>query len=186
MNYRIWYLAAAAVAMTVIAPSMARADNSVTQVTTTTTTDTFTPIVIPMIADAPTGPNGAPIDYSLLLIRNFDYQDLCQAHAQGYSDRDIAVMAKIADRGGVPFADVDRLAQDGLTFAQIADRYGVLFGDIQYPRDYEDKVFAYKVAYENTGERAYRNMVLAEQQEEFTTPAGVTTTTTVKSTTTSP
>jgi hypothetical protein len=182
MYTRTLLLAAAVAAVTFMAPSAVRADETVT--TVTSTTSTVTPIAIVSIADAPTGPNGEPIDYSLLLIRNFNYTDLAQAHAQGYSDHEIAVMAKIADRAGVPFQDVDRLAQDGLTFVQIADRYGVLFGDIMQVRDYEDKVYAYKLAYQNTGERGYRNMVAAEQQLEITTPAGVTTTTNVTTTTT--
>jgi uncharacterized surface protein with fasciclin (FAS1) repeats len=176
-NYR-WCLAAAAAAMMAAIPSIARADASTTTVTSTTTTETFTPMTIPVIAPAPTGPNGEPIDYSLLLNQNFDYIDLTQAHMQGYSDHDIAVMAKIADKAGVPFHDVDQLAQGGLTFPAIADRYNLRYEDVEHSRDYRDKVEDYKAAYNNTGEQAFRNMVAASQQELVTTPTGVTTYTT--------
>jgi uncharacterized surface protein with fasciclin (FAS1) repeats len=180
MNNRNWCLVATAAAVMAFAPSIARADNAVTSttVTSTTTTETFTPITIPVIAPAPTGRNGEPIDYSLLLNRNFDYIDLNQAHLQGYSDHDIAVMAKIADKAGVPFHDVDQLAQAGLTFPAIADRYNLRFEDVEHAGDYRDKVEDYKVAYNNTGEQAFRNMVAASQEELVTTPAGVTTYTT--------
>jgi uncharacterized surface protein with fasciclin (FAS1) repeats len=190
MNVRNMGLVAAAAAMIALAPSMTRAqDNSVnttnsgtsTTTTTTSTTETtteFVPINIPNIAPPPTGPNGEPINYTVLAGKSYDYMDLNQARAEGFSDHDIAVIAKIADKSGMPFNAIKHMALDGQAYPTIADRYNLRLADVLDANDYESQIADYRVAYETTGENAVRNLVAA-YQEQYGTPTYNTTTTTV-------
>jgi uncharacterized surface protein with fasciclin (FAS1) repeats len=164
MTTRNICLAAAAAAMVALAPSVARADDT-TITTTSTTTTTFVPINIVTIDPAPTGPNGEQIDYSILATRNFDYVDLNQARVEGFSNHDIAVMAKIADRADVPFTDVKHLALDGMSYPAIAERYGLRQSDVWDVDRYERRIAMYKVAYRTTGEYAVRQLVAASREE---------------------
>jgi len=177
MNKPNWCLIAAASAMIAVAPSTVRADNtnpatSSTTISSTTTTVTTTPIFIPTIAPAPTGPNGLPIDYSVLTNRNFDWVDLSQAHAEGFSHHQIATIAKISDKADVPFHQVSELALDGLAFPTIADRFNLRYEDVLDSSDYESKVDNYRLAYENTGDYAARNLVAGSQEILTTTSNG--------------
>jgi uncharacterized surface protein with fasciclin (FAS1) repeats len=169
-------LAAAAVALAA-ASTAVRADSTTTTTTQVTTTTTLLP-VIPTIDPAPVGPNGQPIDYTVLINSPFDYTDLNQAKAEGYSDSEIATMAKISVMAGVPFDDVVHQAQAGQTAPFIADKYNLRMYDVWDASDYQAKIAAYKLAYENTGANRVRSLVAAEQQEMVTTPYGSTVTTT--------
>lgn len=171
MTTRNIYLMAAAAAMVALAPSPTRADDTtITSTTSTTTTTTdFVPINIVTIAPAPTGPNGAPIDYSVLSNRNFDYVDINQARAEGFKDHDIAVIAKIADKTGASFSDIKHLALDGMSFPAIAEKYGLTSFDVWDVHHYQDRIADYRVAYETTGDFAVRNLV-AESREEYIAP----------------
>jgi uncharacterized surface protein with fasciclin (FAS1) repeats len=176
-------LIAVAAAMVALAPSIARAqDNSATTTTTSTTTTTteFVPINIPTIAPAPTGPNGEPIDYTALAGKSWDYVDLNQARAEGFTWHDIAVMAKIADRAGVPFNLVKQQALSGRSYPTIAADYNLRLGDVLNAGDYRDKIDNYRLAYETTGSNSIRNLVAAYQEQYPVT------TTTEYSTTESP
>lgn len=185
MTTRTLSMAAAVAAMLAFAPMVARADDTATTTTSTTTTTTqFVPIDIVTINPPPMGPNGERIDYSVLTTRNFDYVDLSQAKAEGFSDHDIAVMAKISDKAGVPFSDIKQLALDGMAYPTIADKFGLNTPDVWKVDDYERRVSMYKVAYENTGDMAVRNLVAASQQE-YIAPTTTAYTTTTQTTTTS-
>jgi uncharacterized surface protein with fasciclin (FAS1) repeats len=188
MTTRTLSMAAAVAAMLAFAPMVARADDaSTTSTTVTTTTTQFVPIDIVTINPPPMGPNGELIDYSILSGRNFDYVDLNQAKAEGFSDHDIAVMAKISDKAGVPFSDIKQLALDGMAYPTIADKFGLNTPDVWKVDEYERRVAMYKVAYENTGSNAVRNLVAASQQEYIApTPVATSYTTTQTTTTTSP
>jgi uncharacterized surface protein with fasciclin (FAS1) repeats len=167
MNKRNMGLVAAAAAMVALAPSIARAqDNSATTTTTsTTTTTTFVPINIPTIAPPPTGPNGEPIDFTILGTRSWDFLQLQQARAQGFSYHDIAVMAKISDRAGVPFGLVRQQALAGESFPTLAFRYNLRLADVLDARDYEDKIRDYRLAYENSGAGSERSLVAAYEEQ---------------------
>jgi len=173
-------LVAAGAAMVALAPSVARAqDNSVTTTTTSTTTTEFVPINIPTIAPPPTGPNGEPVNYTVLAGKSYDYMDLNQARAEGFSDRDIAIIAKIADKSGMSFDTIKHEALNGLAFPTIADRYNLRLGDVLDASDYQAQIADYRVAYETTGANAVRNLVAASQEEYIPTSTYSTTTTVV-------
>jgi len=170
MKQRNICLIAAAAAVVAMAPSSARADNATTDsgtstTTTTTTTTFYTPVNIPTIAPPPLGPNGQPIDYSVLSGRNFDYVDLEQARASGFSRRDIATIAKIADLTGQSFDTIKELALSGQTFPDIANTYGLRARDVENVRDYEYIVAEYKAAYNTTGENDANVLVAGSEQE---------------------
>lgn len=166
MTTRYICLAAAAGALVALTPSAVRADNAVVTTTSTTTTTTdFVPINIVTIDPAPTMPNGDPIDYTILANPNFSFVEFNQARREGFSHREIAIMAKIADRANVPFTDVKQLALNGWTYPAIADRYGLTLNDVWNAKDYEDKVRMYDVAYHTTGEFEVRNLVAAYREE---------------------
>jgi len=185
MTTRTLSMAAAVAAMLAFAPMVARADDtSTTSTTTTTTTTQFVPIDIVTINPPPMGPNGERIDYTVLTGRNFDYVDLAQAKAEGFNDHDIAVMAKISDKAGIPFSDIKQLALDGMAYPTIADKFGLNTPDVWKVDEYERRVAMYKVAYENTGDMAVRNLVAASQQE-YIAPSSTAYTTTTQTTTTS-
>jgi uncharacterized surface protein with fasciclin (FAS1) repeats len=185
MTTRNLSLAAAVAAMLAFAPMVARADDTSTTTTSTTTTTTqFVPIDIVTINPPPMGPNGEPIDYSILATRNFDYVDLNQARAEGFSHHDIAVMAKISDKAGVPFEEVKQLALDGMAYPTIAAKFGLSPTAVWKVDEYERRIAMYRVAYENTGDNAVRNLVAASQ-EEYIAPSTTAYTTTTQTTTTS-
>ena len=173
-------IVAAAVAMAALAPAVARADSSTT--TTSTTTTEFVPIDIVTITPPPLGPNGEMIDYSVLSTRNFDYVDLNQARAEGFNDHDIAVMAKISDKAGVPFSDIKQLALNGMAYPTIADKFGLNAPDAWKTDEYERKIAMYRVAYETTGEKSVHNLVAASEQEYIPAKTSYTTTTTTTTT----
>jgi uncharacterized surface protein with fasciclin (FAS1) repeats len=180
-RHRMPLCLAAAVAVAVLATTPARADTLTT--TQTTTTVTSAPAEMPIIMPPPLGPNGQPIDYTVLVNSPFDYTDLCQAHAEGFSDREIAVIAKISAESGAPFEDIAHEALAGQSFPTIADRYNLRLYDVLDASDYQDKIRDYKAAYRNTGANDVKNLVASEQQEMYTSPYGTTVTSTETSTT---
>jgi uncharacterized surface protein with fasciclin (FAS1) repeats len=122
----------------------------------------------------PLGPNGQPIDYSVLINSPFDYLDLNQARAEGFSDSQIASIAKIASEAGVPFNEVAQLALNGLAFPTISDKYGLRTFDYLDNGDMLNRIAVYRAAYDNTGANDVRNLVAASEQERMTTPYGTT------------
>jgi uncharacterized surface protein with fasciclin (FAS1) repeats len=142
-----------------------------TTITTVSTTE-FTPIAIPTIAPAPCGPNGQPIDYTVLAGKTYDFMDLNQARAEGFGHREIATIAKLADEAGTSFDQIKHLVSDGLTFVTIADNYNVDPNTLRNVRDYEEQIAAYRLAYEHSGSAEVRQLVAASQEEMVNTPNG--------------
>lgn len=169
-NLHLVCLAAAATMAFAVA---ARADVVTTTTTTTETSSTLSSI--PTILPPPAGPNGQPIDYNVLIDSPFNYQELVQAHDDGFSDADVARIAKISVMADVPFNDVLHQALAGQTFSTLANRYNLRQYDVWDVSDYEAKIAAYKLAYEHSGRGDVPYLVAAEQQEMYTTPAGTTT-----------
>jgi uncharacterized surface protein with fasciclin (FAS1) repeats len=182
MNKRNMCLIAAAAAMVALAPSAVRADETATTTTTSTTTTTeFVPINIPTIAPPPTGPNGEPINYTVLAGKNYDAVDLNQARAEGFNDHDIAVIAKIADKSGRSFGEVKQRVLSGQSFPSLAEEYNLRLADVLDASDYQAQIAEYRVAYDTTGENDVRNLVAASQEEMTTYPTTTYSSTTVSS-----
>jgi uncharacterized surface protein with fasciclin (FAS1) repeats len=158
-------LVAVAGAMVALAPSVSHAQAFQSTTTTTTISSTSYPVIVPTIAPAPTGPNGQPIDFSVLINSPFNYVELRQAHDSGFSNSEVAAIAKISIKTGVPFDDIKEQALAGNTFPTLAQKYNLRLRDVWDTSDYQDKIAAYKLAYENSGAGAFRNMVAASQQE---------------------
>jgi uncharacterized surface protein with fasciclin (FAS1) repeats len=169
---RALHVACLAAAATMAFAVAARAD--VVTTTTTTTTQTSDLAAIPTILPPPLGPNGQPIDYNCLINSPFNYMDLQRAHDDGFSDADVARIAKISVVADVPFNDVLHQALAGQTFSTLAYRYNMRLYDVWDASDYEAKIADYKLAYEHSGKGDVPYLVAAEQQEMYTTPYGST------------
>jgi len=136
-------------------------------IVTTTTTETTTFTQVPSIAPLPLDPNGQPIDFTVLLDPPADYTDLMQAHWVGFSDRDVARIAKLSHKSGVPFSDIMHQALAGQTLAMQAYRYNIRLYDIWDASDWEPRIAAYKYAYEHTGSREAKFLVAADREEMY-------------------
>jgi len=165
MTKSLWV--AGAVAAMLGASSVAKADD----VTTTTTTDTT--VTVPDVSFP--GSDVPLSSYALLSNRTFDGIDITQARAEGYSDRDIAAMAKIADYSGLTFGEVKSQILNGATYYQVAEENGVPEADLFRVNGWEDKVSAYRDAWNHTGRKAARQLVSASE-ETYTAPMTTTTT----------
>lgn len=124
--------------------------------TTTTTTTTTTTWSVPTYSMP-----SVPLSSFMLLNKkmNFDYTDLEQAKAEGYSERQVATMAKIADKSGQPFSQIRVLVDAGYSFASIAEMFNGNLYDIYHVSDYKDLIRDYKTAYEATGYNSVKSMV---------------------------
>ena len=102
------------------------------------------------------GMSGGTIDYSLLNTQAFDYLDLKKAQVHGYSDNQIATIAKIAEQTGERFSDVRAALGRGESFVMLAQEYNLSLADL-YDVDAEKaKIENYKRAYETTGTMAMK------------------------------
>lgn len=97
------------------------------------------------------------IDYSVLGNRDFNYTDIKKAKSEGFSDNEVASIAKIAHYSGVPFADITDRALSGTTFSTLATQLNLKLGDVLDVADEKDKIAAYETAYEATGVMALKN-----------------------------
>lgn len=78
----------------------------------------------------------------------YDYIDLQQAKASGLSDSQIATIAKIAKKTGMPFRTVSAAVERGDTFASIASQSNMRLADV-YDNDTEkQEISDYNTAYE--------------------------------------
>jgi len=139
--------------------------------TTTTTTTTWSVPTYSMPS--------VPLSTYMLLNKkmNFDYTDLAQAKAEGYSDKQVATMAKIADKSGQPFSQIRILVDAGYSFPSIAEMFNGNLYDVYHVTDYEDMIRDYKTAYENTGYNSVKTMVAGSQETYDNTTTQSTTTT---------
>lgn len=89
------------------------------------------------------------MDYSILSNRNYDYVDLQQAKAHGYSDSQVASIATIAAKSGYSFRTVLAAVDRGESFPMLASKYNLRIGDV-YSNDKEKQEIAnYMAAYES-------------------------------------
>jgi uncharacterized surface protein with fasciclin (FAS1) repeats len=135
------------------------AGNVSTAPVTITTTDTAT---MPMPDYSSSGPrmptgafaNGTP-DYTLLNNKSFDYTDLLKARSSGFSDDDIATIAKVAHETGEPFHEIADDALNGKTFSTMASDWGLNIGNLYDNQDEKTRIANYVAAYETTGRFAH-------------------------------
>lgn len=97
----------------------------------------------PMSSDRP--------DYSVLLDRDYDYQDLKQAEAVGLGDDNVAKISLISRISAVPFRQIRNAVERGETFYQLANRYSLNLGDIADVSDEKLRIASYLAAYEASG-----------------------------------
>jgi uncharacterized surface protein with fasciclin (FAS1) repeats len=108
------------------------------------------------MASAPMAANSMPgmmatgvIDYTPLSNTLYDYNDLQLAKNRGFSDSQIATIAKISERTYTPFSVISAAVGRGETFPSIATKYGLSLGEV-YENDKEKTEIAnYNTAYES-------------------------------------
>ncbi|MGO8670913.1 MAG: fasciclin domain-containing protein [Capsulimonadaceae bacterium] len=159
--------AAVIVGMTAMVAHPARADVMTNTTSSTTVTTAFNPVWIPVITPPQAGPDGQPIDYTILANPVLDYTDIQQASMEGYTDSEIATMAKIAYLSGQRLDTILDFVRDGMTFGDIADKYGLSYYDVRRNREWKDRIREYRVAYETSGTGDVRMMVAASRQVYF-------------------
>lgn len=118
--------------------------------TSTTSTTTMTPAAMPANSMMPMG----TIDYKTLIHPMWDYTDLQGAKAYGLTDMETATVAKIAWKTGWTFNDVLAMVQRGESFGFIAQKANMKLADVMDASDTWDKISAYKMAYEHSGQKA--------------------------------
>ena len=89
------------------------------------------------------------IDYTPLSNTLYSYNDLQLAKNRGFSDSQIATIAKISKETSTPFSVVSAAVDRGETFPMLATKYGLSLGDV-YENDKEKTEIAnYNTAYES-------------------------------------
>ena len=95
------------------------------------------------------------IDYSVLgKMLPYDYTTLMAAKSRGYTENQVASMAKISTLSSIPFGQILRQVETGATFNNIAYEYNLKLADVLDASDYKDKISNYIAAYESTGKGA--------------------------------
>lgn len=103
--------------------------------------------------------SGSTPNYSLLVsTRSYDYTDLTFAARRGYSETQIATVAKIAEMTGGSFRDVLAMVARGETFGMIAGDANLKLTDVMDVDDAKQKIADYKAAYETTGMMGMKSM----------------------------
>lgn len=113
-------------------------------------------------------PSGG-IDFSVLNNSAYDYTDIKKAKAEGFSDSDVATIAKIARLTGYSFTSLTDRVLHGTTFSTLAEESNLNLGDVLNAQDEKDKISAYEAAYEATGSMALKNMGMMPNMAAATT-----------------
>lgn len=92
---------------------------------------------------------GGPVDYSILNNQVYDYLDLRLAQELGYSDGEIASIAKIARLTGLPFKLILNRVHQGRLFALLASDYGLRLGDVLDASDEQARINEYLALYQS-------------------------------------
>lgn len=100
--------------------------------------------------------SGTP-DFSVLTHSPYSYVELQQAMRIGYSETQIATIAKISRLSGMSFTDVFGMVKRGETFGMIANDANLKLADVMDVDDEKQMVSDYKTAYEATGMMAMKN-----------------------------
>jgi len=155
---RNWTVAAAVAAMIAASTSGARAQNTMPPPAAPANGNMA---AAPMAADAMPGMMAAGvIDYTPLSNSLYSYDDLQLAKNHGFSDSQIATIAKISKKTYLPFSVVSAAVERGETFPTLATQYGLNLGDV-YENDKEKTEIAnYNTAYESLNEK--KPMMAAE------------------------
>lgn len=95
--------------------------------------------------------SGGMMDYTMLNNKTFDYVDLKSAKARGLKEDEVATVAKIADKTGMPFHEIADAVLRGETFSKLADMYNLKLKDVLDVNDEKMKVASYMMTYESTG-----------------------------------
>lgn len=104
--------------------------------------------------------SGSTPNYSLLVsTHSYDYTDLTFAARRGYSETQIATVAKIAEMTGWSFRDVLAMVARGQTFGMIAGDANLKLTDVMDVDDAKQKIADYKTAYESTGMMGMKMMM---------------------------
>ena len=150
---RNWTVAAAVAAMLAASTSGVRAQDAMTP--------PAAPAASPMAAAPMPGMMAAGvIDYTPLSNSLYSYGDLQLAKNRGFSDSQIATIAKISKKTYLPFSVVSAAVERGETFPTLATQYGLNLGDV-YENDKEKTEIAnYNTAYESLNEK--KPMMAAE------------------------
>jgi len=155
---RNWTVAAAVAAMIAASTSGVRAQNTMTPPAAPANGNMA---AAPMAADAMPGMMATGvIDYTPLSNTLYNYGDLQMAKNRGFSDSQIATIAKISKETYIPFSVVSAAVERGETFPTLATKYGLSLGDV-YENDKEKTEIAnYNTAYESLNEK--KPMMAAE------------------------
>ena len=155
---RNWTVAAAVAAMIAASTSGVRAQNTMPPPAAPANGNMA---AAPMAADAMPGMMATGvIDYTPLSNSLYSYDDLQLAKNRGFSDSQIATIAKISKETYIPFSVVSAAVERGETFPTLATQYGLNLGDV-YENDKEKTEIAnYNTAYESLNEK--KPMMAAE------------------------
>jgi len=102
--------------------------------------------------------------YALLGNQTFNGIDLNQAKAEGFSDGQIATIAKLAAKSGMTFAEVKDRVQNGASFGILASENNLRLKDVWHNDDYREKIEQYKLAWAATGRDALKQKVMGSQE----------------------
>lgn len=138
MNCRNWKAASAVAAMLALSVSAANAQDMMKDKT---------------MSGGKMMMSGTP-DYSVLVHSPYSYVELQQAMRIGYSETQIATVAKIARLSGMSFTEVFGMVKRGQTFGMIAGQANLKLADVMDVDDEKQMVSDYKTAYESTGKMA--------------------------------
>ncbi|MBV9852188.1 MAG: hypothetical protein JO250_21185 [Armatimonadetes bacterium] len=160
MKHQNWIASGAIIALLAAAsPALKAQDNGTSGTTPPPAATDTTPSAGSNMSGSSSGMSGGTIDYSLLNTQAFDYLDLKKAQVHGYSDNQIATIAKIAEQTGERFSDVRAALGRGESFVMLAQEYNLSLADL-YDVDAEKaKIENYKRAYETTGTMAMKAMM---------------------------
>ena len=155
---RNWTVAAAVAAMIAASTSGVRAQDAMTPPAAPATGNMA---AAPMAAEPMPGMMATGvIDYTPLSNSLYSYGDLQLAKNRGFSDSQIATIAKISKKTYLPFSVVSAAVERGETFPTLATQYGLNLGDV-YENDKEKTEIAnYNTAYESLNEK--KPMMAAE------------------------
>ncbi len=144
---RNWTVAAAVAAMLAASTSGVRAQDAMTPPAAPATGNMA---AAPMAAEPMPGMMATGvIDYTPLSNSLYSYGDLQLAKNRGFSDSQIATIAKISKKTYLPFSVVSAAVERGETFPTLATQYGLNLGDV-YENDKEKTEIAnYNTAYES-------------------------------------
>ena len=145
-----WILVGAVTAMLAASTGLRAQDATTTTTPAPMAGATTTTGAAPM-SGTMSGDTMGMVDYTMLNSKTLDYTDLIAAKARGLSEDQVATVAKIAEKTGMPFRDITDAVIRGETFSKLADMYNLKLQDVMDASDEKTKIASYKMTYEMTG-----------------------------------